>query len=547
MKNIDDEYIAMKWTARALCALTVCLSISTLDADTDEPINMGNRRELFVDRFLIDTLEGGARLKLHAPQPQENVMAFDRPWEGIYSGYMTVLDTDDGYRLYYRGFGTGPATDYSKSSTCVAESADGIHWTRPKLSLFEAEGAKENNVVLAGHAATHNFAPFIDTNPDASPDQHYKAVGGTNASGLIAFVSADGIHWKPLQNGPVFRSHEKANTLDSQNNAFWSESEKQYVCYFRVYRDGTHWIRWVARTTSKDFIHWTDPVELELNGKPREQLYTNQIAPYIRAPHIYLGMPTRFFPNRRVLTEEETQRIGTPKPYLNDSTDILFTSSRGGASFSRTFLEAFIRPGLDLRNWTSRANYAVRGIIQTADAELSFFVVQNTGYPTIHLRRYTLRPDGFISVYGPYEGGEILDLPYNHHYYGPHHGAHPEGGTPEELRECLDDSRFTYSHYRPHAGGEMITKPLIFSGQHLTINFATSAGGGLRVEMQTPDGGPIDGFTLTDCPEIIGDRLEHTVAWAGGNDVSLFAGKPIRLRFVLRDADLYSIRFSGRR
>lgn len=220
------------------------------------------------------------------------------------------------------------------------------------------------------------------------------------------------------------------------------------------------------RTTSQDFIHWTEPVELELDGKPRQHLYTNQIDPYVRAPHLYLGLPTRFLPGRRVVTDEEALRIGTPKEwdYVNDCTDILLASARGGDNFKRTFLEAYIRPGFDLENWTSRANYAARGIVQTGERELSLYVKHHSGYPSNHVRRYTLRPDGFVSVSGPY------------------------------------------------SGGEMITKPLVYSGNRLNINYSTSAAGGLRVEIQTADGKPIEGFALADCPEIIGDRIEHTVS-----------------------------------
>ena len=91
----------------------------------------------------------------------------------------------------------------------------------------------------------------------------------------------------------------------------------------------------------------------------------------------------------------------------------------------------------------------------------------------------------------------------------------------------------------------MITKPFIFSGRRLTINYSTSAAGGLRVEMQTADGKPIEGFALDDCPEIIGDRIEHTVSWKSGSDVGKLAGQTVRLRFELKDADLYSLQFGG--
>jgi len=77
----------------------------------------------------------------------------------------------------------------------------------------------------------------------------------------------------------------------------------------------------------------------------------------------------------------------------------------------------------------------------------------------------------------------------------------------------------------------------------LVINFATSAAGSVRIEVQDADGKPIEGFALADCPETFGDAIERTVRWKAGPDVSRLAGRPVRLRFVLKDADLYSFRF----
>ena len=61
--------------------------------------------------------------------------------------------------------------------------------------------------------------------------------------------------------------------------------------------------------------------------------------------------------------------------------------------------------------------------------------------------------------------------------------------------------------------------------------------------MQDPKGQPIPGFTLDECPKIIGDQIERTVAWKGDSDLSSLSGKTVRMRVVLKDADLYSIRF----
>ena len=88
-----------------------------------------------------------------------------------------------------------------------------------------------------------------------------------------------------------------------------------------------------------------------------------------------------------------------------------------------------------------------------------------------------------------------------------------------------------------------MTKPLVFGGKELTLNFSTSAAGDVRVELQWPDGQPIPGFSLDDCQEVFGDELERTVTWKDGSDVGKLAGQPVRLRFALRDADLYAFQF----
>ncbi len=63
------------------------------------------------------------------------------------------------------------------------------------------------------------------------------------------------------------------------------------------------------------------------------------------------------------------------------------------------------------------------------------------------------------------------------------------------------------------------------------------------MEIQDPAGKPIPGFALENCPEMIGDQIDRVVAWKQGNDVGKLAGQPIRLRFVMKEADLYAIRF----
>jgi hypothetical protein len=354
-----------------LCVgLTACLPSRTLGF-FQESIELGTRRELFVDKYLIESLDGVWH-KLHEPTP---TAAMDQPANDM--EYGTIIHDGDLFRMYTRE-GRGAKFDGDdKEVTRYCESKDGIHWTKPNLGLVELDGSAENNIVLKEAPYCHNFAPFLDENPAASKLSRFKALAGTVKSGLVAFESADGIRWKKIQSEPVIE-YTKEYAFDSQNVAFWSVSEGQYVCYFRHFLEGK--LRSICRTTSKDFIHWSEPVPMRPN-LPEEHLYTSLTHPYFRAPHIYIATPTRFFPN------------------ADNRTDILFMTARGDKPFDRTFRQAWIRPGLDSDRWGNRANYAAWHIVQTGPAEMSLY--------TTPFRRFTLRLDGFASIHADADPGRM--------------------------------------------------------------------------------------------------------------------------------------------
>jgi hypothetical protein len=186
----------------------------------------------------------------------------------------------------------------------------------------------------------------------------------------------------------------------------------------------------------------------------------------------------------------------------SDLTDSLFMSSRDGVEFRR-WDEAYLRPGPQAKGadgrWTYGDNYQNYGLFETrspSGTELSLLFSE--GYwreGEGRLRRYSVRLDGFVSVNAPY------------------------------------------------AGGEIVTKPFAFSGTDLHINYSTSAAGSIRVELQDAAGTPMEGFSLDDCTEIIGDSVDHTVRWAAGNKLTPLAARPVRLRFMIKDGDLYSFQF----
>ena len=476
-------------------ATALLLFSSSTDACAAEALEIGSRRELFVDHYLIDQLDG-TQLTLHHPRPAGVALQMDRPWEPKTGAYITVFQDQGKYKMYYRGRPPLKPTNDDREIVCYAESEDGIAWTRPKFTFHEVYGESENNVIATKiGACAVNFAPFIDSRPGVPASQRYKAIGGLPPAGLFAFVSADGLRWKKLSEQAVITRGK----FDSQNNAFWSETEACYVCYFRTWKKG---VRWISRTTSQDFLHWEPAEEMDCGDAPDEHFYTNQTMPYFRAPHIYLGLAARFMPGRWALSDAQQQQIGLKKlgnyKHLREATsDCVLLSSRGGNRYERTFMESLLRAGSDPQDWVARSNYLAQGIVPTGEREMSMYVKRHFGQPTAYIERVAIRIDGFASVAAPYRGGQLL------------------------------------------------TKPLTFTGRRLDMNFATSAAGEIRVEIQDAVGNPLPGFELNRCLPIIGDQIERTVSWQAGSNLSKLACKPVRLRFVMKDADLYSIRFVG--
>ena len=94
-----------------------------------------------------------------------------------------------------------------------------------------------------------------------------------------------------------------------------------------------------------------------------------------------------------------------------------------------------------------------------------------------------------------------------------------------------------------YTGGELTTRPLVFTGDRLQLNLSTGAGGGLRVDILDERGKPISGYTLAEADEINGNYIRVLASWQGSSELGSLAGKPVKLRFVMRDMKLYSFQF----
>lgn len=514
-------------------------------------VDIGSQRELFVEDDLIDRIVGEAELRLHHPVPQEVVLEHDEPWEGSGCVYHSIFKDGDRYRMYYAAGQLTVTPNGVDAGThgqfcCYAESDDGIHWRKPALGLHEFQASTANNIVIVrekvGDATSEPGEPavFKDENPEAPPDARYKALLPANRlptdhrRGLLAFKSPDGLHWSPMSDKPILAD----GAFDSQNLAFWDAKQGHYRAYWRYFTKGGYdneevWNprghRAIRTATSEDFLNWKNQMDLRYVDSPSEQLYTNQVKPYHRAPHLLIGFPTRYVerghndgpnhearasagPDRtgqwsaslRALPELENRlwRAKASERYGRALTEGLLMASRDGVNFKR-WNEGFLRPGIERQGTWNYGHQFIgwhpvetKGTLQGAPNELSLYAVES--YWTDNsdlLRRYTLRLDGFVSAQAPMSGGEL------------------------------------------------VTKPITFSGKALSLNFATSAAGSLQVELQDENGKPLPGYSLDDCEELFGDTLDRGVNWKTKADLSPLSGRAVRVRFVLRDADLYSFQF----
>lgn len=452
----------------------------------DEVLEIGSRLELFVDDFLIDDTSD-VSLRLHHPRRAEVAMAYDMAWEGSGSFQSSVIYEGGVYRAWHRA--GGQASGPGNMPTMYTESNDGIHWIRLELGLVEFNGSKKNNIVMAGDAGV-SICVFKDENPDAPNSERYKAVARLrlrpDPDGLRGFVSPDGIHWNMVENDPMAIAPDHDPWLDSPNGSFWDSEQGHYATYIRGHtQQYGEKVRTIRRITSKDFRNWSEFEHIDMGDSDVEHLYTNSCTHYFRAPHIYLMFPKRFVPDRKFHSEWKSDGLS----------EAVFMTSRDGLHFDRRFMEGFIRPGLDDGNWNERNITVGMGVVPTGPDEISIYYTEHNRLPTQRVRRGVLRTDGFVSVYAPF------------------------------------------------AGGEFTTRPFKFEGSQLVMNYSTSVAGGIRIEVQDEEGRVLDGFGIDQCREIFGDEIERAVEWEGSPDLASLAGKPIRLRFAMHEADLYSIRF----
>lgn len=470
-------------------------------------INIGKKREVFWDNYLLDE-EKTTAFHRHFGLVEKEVCAVLDQWkelEGV--SFLQILKMPDKtYRMYYCPW--SPNDKEVIVRLAVLESSDGLNWTRPKLNIFPHPELKENNIVI--DRLLDNAFVFYDSNPACPEDERFKAICSHKPvhentgydSCLFCYTSPDGYNFKEAWLMSETGTFDTLNTVHFRDGKYYA-----YIRDFHGYVPGKRestGIRDIRVMTSEDFHTWTIPEQLEYDDGLDYPMYTNNIHPYERAPHIRVGFPVRYYDRKEWTANtaqfgsasikedvmKKEQRFGTAV------TDCVFIHSRDtdGKKWSRSD-EAFMTPGYETNeNWMYGDCYLASNMIDSGKETYYMYCDKsvNTFGKRKDIIRYEIRKDGFACIMA---------------------------GGKEKIA---------------------VTKPLVFEGNELHINFETSAFGHIYVDVLDENSKEIPGKTSF---EIYGNNIDRKVFFADGTGFSEFAGKPVRLRFRMYDAKLYSMKF----
>jgi hypothetical protein len=491
-------------------------------------VKLGNRKHLFLDDAIV-AKSNGIQWTVNPPQPKELIQT-DVP------GHLSVIQDPQGIiRLY----ASGPM-----DSLVVLTSSDGTHFQAPDLGGEAFHGRK--NVVIRDAVGTGEV--FID--PNAPEAERWKYVSGVRNRGMFVYSSPDGYH---------FKRHETAAlpfAVGSQSNIFYDDQRQLYVGYHRSdygasslkgqeserrfvltqvqdllkswpFEPVTH--EKTVETSHKTRIksHLLDPWYLD-NGPlapggfgiefpvvfepddqtdpPNTDIYIPKAGKYAFAPDAYLAFPHFYFhywdvdePGRRELGLKQRNRG-------SGTIEVQTMTSRDGVHWKRYPRPVYIPPGRHGEDGTFHMVGMVQGMVRRGDEIWQYF---------------TCSPD--------------------------YHSAwkqNPAGGRGGVYRTVQRLDGFVSANF-DYAGGELITKPLRFTGRQLRLNINTLATGYVQVAFLDKDFKPILGFSIDDCVYLNGDFVDGVVEWLDKeSDVSQLAGREIRVLIRGRGCKLYAMQFT---
>ena len=527
-----------------LFSMLIAVSAAPARSSEAERIRIGSGRQLFLDDFIIERMDGLKRT-MHQPAKHGPVLKAEEPWEGVYIGVFSPpmwIPVEGVFKQVYecRYDKRGQPHRYA-----LATSKDGVHWEKPQLGLVEFEGSKENNLFPTPDNRRLVHVVFDPDDPD--PGKRYKGLL-TVPRGRVPVVSPDCLHWQKLDaqlpsadagtmafdpDKRLFMAMLKRSNPDtvgrsydvSFGNDFINWSKPRFMFGMDKDRDQKMALDVIRRRLANPAlakplfidpdpaIGWRRPEGKRHIPTWQAECYNFGVIPY---EGTYLGLITVYYPTGQRLPErsnadgfnliqlatsrdlKEWKRLGERQPFLEPSP---LTEGLVG-NYDRVQLAAY------------------NGIIQHKD-DVRFYY----GGLKRRVPQHSRWPDGSPRDPSTLSDSERADWLQDTH-----------------SAMCLAVLRrdgFVSLSAGEHVG-QVITKPFVASGDRLLLNVDTHDGGEATVEVLDEDMQPIRGFELSSSVPLRDRSIEQTVRWTTKANWSQLAGQKVRLRIRLRNADLYA-------
>ena len=487
----------------------------------NEPVMLGSRKHVFIDEVMIDR-NRGVRLTMN---PLTKAASTNVKVRGGWD--IPFFDHDGKIWMFL-----SPAYMSDVGRYRLMLSTDGVDFTAPDLGLIEDEGSKHNNIILTHTPSWGGF--FKDTNPNAHPEERFKAAAWVAQRGIYLYMSPDGVHWRrnetcmlPLVSG-------------GGTEMFWDDQQGVY-CYY-IKRDGSY--------NTGDFPNY---------GRSYCFFKTREAAkawPFNRVPNPYFegwAFPavtgegiTIIGPNLINLNKEHVFRTRARKYEWAPDTYVSFLERSPNQHPPQLAVSR------DAVNWNifdaeDDGDYVPRGI-------------KGDGYTQNGMARRSDAAKDYI-----YDGKEYGNAPHKNKSGYIQNGLVRRG---DELWQYVNMFganiiRFTQrldgfvSLDTDEKGGIIITRPFIFEGEKLTLNVDAGKGSvkvaildlpgqemtGYNIGLTNPPKKDVRNYSIAHCETITSDSVRHVVNWRGSPDVASLAGKVVRLRFEMQNAKLYAFEF----
>lgn len=515
------------------------------DSEESKVLNIGDRKQLFIDHRFIDQSEG-ITLKVNPPvKRQEPVLWAEKPWEAFTFAYHSIIeDKEEGiYKMWYTsidGDQWGEGDKKGKVLVNYALSKDGLHWEKPDLGLVKYDGSTKNNIILDRGFSMKTMSVFKDLHAPRTKrykmiyDEHYEDPSGGNSSAVNFAVnyhdkrvatSADGLRWN-FPDQPNLTLH-----VDTQHIGFWDEKINKYVVYIRVLvnEDGTPSVPFVESIESNppvvapkmlrpiralgriemDDITAPWPVENLKMVLAADEFDPEESDIYTHGPYKYPYADDAYFLFPMVYQHFREGESPVRNDGLNDNQ---FVASRDGIHFMRYDRQSYLRRGL-------------RGEVDSGQ---------------IMTMGNTIRKGNYLYQY-------YLNWPWTHGGFrrlsDEERADKSKSWGKKQFRVAVQRLDGFVSIDTSYTGGWILSPPIIFEGNRLELNIDVSAMGEARVEIQDVDGNTLPDYSLEDCNRLLFNDVAHPVSWKSGSDLTDLSGQPVRLKITMTSAKLYAFQF----